>query len=90
MPVPFRPSPLPCAARLKTPQVLQPEVRMLLLRRQAAHAFSSCHWEFVYSELPAEVRVCMGMGGWGVHVGMGEGRQPGAHILTMLLLPRSA
>jgi hypothetical protein len=35
--------------------VLQPEVRMLLLRRQQAHPFSSGGWEFVYSELPAQV-----------------------------------
>ena len=40
-------------------QVLQPEVRMLLLRRTAAHPFTSVHWEFVYSELKTEVRLMM-------------------------------
>lgn len=37
-------------------QVLKPEVRMLLLRRQLSHPFSSdASWEYLYSELPAEV-----------------------------------
>lgn len=37
-------------------QVLQPEVRMLMLRRSAVHPFSSVHSEFIYSELKSEVR----------------------------------
>ncbi|EFN52826.1 hypothetical protein CHLNCDRAFT_138260 [Chlorella variabilis] len=42
-------------ANMRRHQVLKPEVRMLLLRRQLSHPFSSdASWEYLYSELPAE------------------------------------